>query len=1049
MSFELGVDANRGKAPLAVATRRIMCSPKKRIDIAARPMAVEGRSAAHRLGLATRGLVAVHLVVFVALFVLPHQVRAQTDGICGRTATVRTAILAKIDGINDCGLVTSNHLAAITGVLSLNDQSIIALAAGDFDGLTALVTLDLYNNSLTALPADVFDGLTALNRLDLYNNSLTALPADVFDGLTALNRLDLYNNSLTALPADVFDGLTALNRLDLDNNSLIELPADVFSGVPSLWALFLNDNELTTLPDDVFEPLTSLTDRLFLENNPGAPFAPSAVALPDDGTVPSAGGTVMLDGSDSGGAWGAYVTYSWALTHPANGVTVVFDDPASAAPTVTIPPLLANTELTFTLTVTGRAGSFAGGVIPGTDTASVTGDATTANAPATGAPKISGTAKVSQTLTASTTGIADADGLTSPTYTYQWIRVNGDGMSNPADIPYATSSTYTLVTADLGKKIRVQVNFTDDDNHDEELTSATYPASGTVAAAPTPNLTVGSPSVTNNNPEPGEVFTLSATVTNTGDKDAPATTLWFYQSTDTTITTSDPSPGTEPVGALAAGATSPESKDVTAPATAGTYYYGACVDPVPNETNTTNNCSQSVRVRVSARPDLTVDLPSVNDLTPETGGVLLLATTVTNRGSADADATTLRFYQPTDATITTSDTEVGTDPVVPLRPLASSVNALFFTAPATAGTYYYGACVDPVPNETNTTNNCSQSVQVTVMAAPNLTVGSPSVTDSTPQPGGAFTLSVTVRNDGSADADATTLRFYQSTDATITTADTEVDTEPVGALAAGATSPESKDLTAPLTPATYYYGACVDPVPNERTTANNCSMAVTVSTMPPSPPPPPPPSPPPPPPPPPGPRKTVPDAPTNLLADGGNEQVALSWEAPENDGGFAITDYEVRINGRGSWISIDSTRTAHTVSGLTNGTAYVFQVRAVNAAGSSPYSNRAEATPGVGALDFAHFANGAGIISDLVFVNVATHPIRPVLYFYGQEGHLIDPESMVDLTEDLEVTEDGGLSIQMEMEPLGELTISTHGRGEVVRIGAGGRRRPHWRGPAL
>ena len=192
------------------------------------------------------------------------------------------------------------------------------------------------------------------------------------------------------------------------------------------------------------------------------------------------------------------------------------------------------------------------------------------------------------------------------------------------------------------------------------------------------------------------------------------------------------------------------------------------------------------------------------------------------------------------------------------------------------------------------------------------------------------------------------------------------------------------------------------------------------------------PPPPPPPPPPPGPRETVPDAPTNLLADGGNEQVALSWEAPENDGGFAITDYEVRINGRGSWISTGSIHTTHTVTGLTNGTAYVFQVRAVNAAGSSPYSNRAEATPGVGALDFAHFANGAGIISDLVFVNVATHPIRPVLYFYGQEGQPIDPESMVDLTEDLEVTEDGALSIRTEMEPLGELTISTHGRGEVM-----------------
>ena len=50
-------------------------------------------------------------MVFAALFVLPHQVRAQTDGICGRTATVRTAILAKIDGINDCGSKDAGSLA--------------------------------------------------------------------------------------------------------------------------------------------------------------------------------------------------------------------------------------------------------------------------------------------------------------------------------------------------------------------------------------------------------------------------------------------------------------------------------------------------------------------------------------------------------------------------------------------------------------------------------------------------------------------------------------------------------------------------------------------------------------------------------------------------------------------------------------------------------------------------------------------------------------------------------------------------------------------------
>ena len=96
-------------------------------------------------------------------------------------------------------------------------------------------------------------------------------------------------------------------------------------------------------------------------------------------------------------------------------------------------------------------------------------------------------------------------------------------------------------------------------------------------------------------------------------------------------------------------------------------------------------------------------------------------------------------------------------------------------------------------------------------------------------------------------------------------------------------------------------------------------------------------------------------------------------------------------------------------------------------------------------LFFAHFANGTWI-TDLVFVNLETQPSRPApttfhtdilssrpaIYFYDTEGNPIDPESVLDITSDLEVTEDGGLTIQTEMEPLGVLTISTHGRGALV-----------------
>ena len=84
------------------------------------------------------------------------------------------------------------------------------------------------------------------------------------------------------------------------------------------------------------------------------------------------------------------------------------------------------------------------------------------------------------------------------------------------------------------------------------------------------------------------------------------------------------------------------------------------------------------------------------------------------------------------------------------------------------------------------------------------------------------------------------------------------------------------------------------------------------------------------------------------------------------------------------------------------------------------------------ALDFAHFANGAGITSEMVFVNLSTQPAQPILYFYDQDGHLMDPEAVVDITGDLVVTGDGSLTVQTEMEPLGELTITTHGRGELV-----------------
>ena len=348
-----------------------------------------------------------------------------------------------------------------------------------------------------------------------------------------------------------------------------------------------------------------------------------------------------------------------------------------------------------------------------------------------------------------------------------------------------------------------------------------------------PDLVVASPSVSDNGPAAGASVTLSATVRNDGDGDSPATTLRYYRSTDATITTSDTAEGTDAVGALSVSGTSAESISVTAPSSPGTYYYGACVVTVTDESDTTNNCSSSVQVTVPqpVYPDLEVGSPSVSDSNPGPGGSFTLSATVSNPGDGESPATTLRYYRSTDATITTSDTAEGTDAVGALSVLGTSAESISVTAPSSPGTYYYGACVDTVTDESDTTNNCSSSVQVTVPQPvyPDLEVGSPSVSDSNPGPGGSFTLSATVSNPGDGESPATTLRYYRSTDATITTSDTSVGTDAVGSLSASGSSAESISLTAPSSADTYYYGACVDTVTDESDTTNNCSSSVQVT----------------------------------------------------------------------------------------------------------------------------------------------------------------------------------------------------------------------------
>ena len=137
----------------------------------------------------------------------------------------------------------------------------------------------------------------------------------------------------------------------------------------------------------------------------------------------------------------------------------------------------------------------------------------------TGAPVINGTVRAGRTLTADTTGITDANGLTNPVFSYQWIANDGNG---DTDIVDATDPAYELSAADIGQTIMVRVSFTDDGDTRESLTSAATLAVGDHINS----LPAGAP-VISGTTEQGE--TLTADTLGITDIDGLTNAAFSYQ----------------------------------------------------------------------------------------------------------------------------------------------------------------------------------------------------------------------------------------------------------------------------------------------------------------------------------------------------------------------------------------------------------------------------------------------------------------------------------------------------------------------------------------
>ncbi len=347
------------------------------------------------------------------------------------------------------------------------------------------------------------------------------------------------------------------------------------------------------------------------------------------------------------------------------------------------------------------------------------------------------------------------------------------------------------------------------------------------------DLVVDTPTVDKSTLAPGESFTLTATVRNQGFGNSGAATLRYYRSTDATISNDstsasvDTEVGTADTISALSGYntvnqiypnTSTQTVELTAPSEPGTYYYGACVSTTLYELNTTNNCSTAVTITVSAPPDLVAELfelRGTSTLAP--GERFTLDATVTNEGTGQSAATTLRFYESIDRRFRSED-EVGRVSVSALASNISSNESVRLVAPSEPGTYYYRAHVDEVANEAVTSNNWSGYIVIFVDAP--LVIESLQPSKFALAPRESFTLTATIKNDGDTASTRTTAQYYLSDDDSITSRDTTLGTDTVSAIAAGRTSQVSRSLTAPNAAGTYYYGVCV----GDDISRDNCSV---------------------------------------------------------------------------------------------------------------------------------------------------------------------------------------------------------------------------------
>ena len=514
------------------------------------------------------------------------------------------------------------------------------------------------------------------------------------------------------------------------------------------------------------------------------------------------------------------------------------------------------------------------------------------NTPATGMPVITGTVQVGHTLTADISGIADADGITGVSFNYLWISDNGtDETEIGGGGDGVAASRHVLTADDLGDTIKVRVAFTDDAGHAESLTSAATHAVAPAYAVPgvPANLLVSQG-------DSGGILKVSwqAPASNGGSNLTGYTVQWKTASDSWAIPAD-----------IAEATLTGTAHTITGLTDGTSYAVRVLATNVIGDGKPTSEETATPQAPVPLRDPRDIGVVTMNSTVP---GIVTVSWDAPDQTPANYRVSWAKAGEPY---LARTDSAGNAFPTVPFHTI---------TGLEEGGEYR----IKVRASYSGTSGDWSDEVTATVAEAPVLSntpaTGMPVIT-GTVQVGHTLTADIS----GIADADGITGVSFNY----LWISDNGTDETEIGGGGDGVAASRHVLTADDLGDTIKVRVAFTDDAGHAESLTSAATHAVA-------------------------PAYAVPGVPANLLVSQGDSGgiLKVSWQAPASNGGSNLTGYTVQWKtASDSWAipadiaEVTLTGTAHTITGLTDGTPYAVRVLATNVIGDGKPTSEETATP--------------------------------------------------------------------------------------------------------